>query len=196
MIYKTLLHCKSICSAHNPTQLGGQGGCYFAPCNRWANWQPERFQEVTKSHMASKVLTLNYMFFFLIHPTSLTLAEKLYKQENITNVKWYVQDQSWGYRREIIAEVRERVRDLLDVWSSSNPACSQDTKQDYVTNLGFGNGFFVQPGSLSTSGLSLNSPNGWNWIFHPWPLFIRNALPEWLCTFTSHSDSVHISKDL
>ena len=110
--------------------------------------------------MASKVLTLNYMFFFLIHPTSLTLAEKLYKQENITNVKWYVQDQSWGYRHEIIAEVRERVRDLLDVWSSSNPACSQDTKQDYVTNLGFGNGFFVQPGSLSTSGLSLNSPNG------------------------------------
>ena len=56
------------------------------------------------------------------------------------------------YMEDLLLEVRKRVRELPDVGISSNPAVSQNPKQDCVTNLVFRNGFLVQPGSPSTSG--------------------------------------------
>lgn len=44
----------------------------------------ERFQGVSQSHTASKVLTLDHIFFN--NSRHLTLAEKLDKQENTTNM--------------------------------------------------------------------------------------------------------------
>lgn len=56
------------------------------------------------------------------------------------------------YTEELLLEVRERGRELPDVWIRSNPAVSQTAKQDCVTDLVFRNGSLVWCGSPSTSG--------------------------------------------
>lgn len=83
MIYKMLLHCKSICSAHNFIRSVGKAGVILDHLidEQTAN---QRFQGVSQSHTASKFLILDHIFFN--NSCHLTLAEKLYKQENTTNM--------------------------------------------------------------------------------------------------------------
>lgn len=88
MIYKMLLHCKSICSTHNPTCSVGKVGVILDHLMDEQTGGSERFQELPQVTCQARPQPL-VICFFLIHTVSLTLAEKLYKQENITKRRWY-----------------------------------------------------------------------------------------------------------
>lgn len=150
-----LLHGESICSAHNPpcsagkvgvvsdrladAQTGGQGG----------------LGGFTKSHMASKVFTLDHTL-FLQSRTSLTLAARLCEQENVTNsLVWPAPERG---HTEVLLEVRQRPRELPDVRISpdgSNTAFSQVLSK--TGSLEMGLFFGLAPSQPRPSS---DSPNG------------------------------------
>lgn len=60
---------------------------------------PRDFRELPKVTWQARSPLL-IVYFFFIHTTSPTLAEKLYKQENTTNMEWYGKYQSWGTNKK------------------------------------------------------------------------------------------------
>lgn len=157
MIYKMLLHCKSIRFAHNSVCSVG-GRCYIGPFNRWAKLAGQRdfrvFPKVTQQARSWLLI----IYFLIIHATWLWLRSWINKKIQLT-CNGMVSPRM-EYIEDLLLEVRKRVRDSR-CWDQFKPSHKPESKQDCVTNLVFRNGFLVQPGSpSSTSGTSLNSHNG------------------------------------
>lgn len=149
MIYKMLLHCKSICSAHNFICSVGKAGVILDHLidEQTANQRDFRaFPKVTRQARSWFLI----IYFLIIHATWLWLRSCINKK--IQLICSGMVGPRMEYIEDLLLEVRKRMRELPDVGISSNPAMSQNPKQDCVTNLVFRNGFLVQPGSPSTSG--------------------------------------------
>lgn len=83
MIYKTLLHCKSIRSAHNSIFSVGKAGVILDHLIDEQTAGQRDFRVFPKVTWQAKSWLL-IIYFLIIHAT--WLAEELYKQENTTNM--------------------------------------------------------------------------------------------------------------